>query len=107
MTEIEHASALVRAFLTPDRQDRYLALLRSARGRSKLRARLAHFRDLDGRFARPISPSEHTPASIAKLLRSRGAPATCVLLAEDPALDGREFPLEEALNAVVGRGMGT
>jgi hypothetical protein len=29
-----------------------------------------------------------------------------VLLAEDPALDGREFPLEEALNAVVGRGMG-
>jgi hypothetical protein len=106
MTEIEHTSALVRAFLAPERQDRYLALLRSARGREKLRARLAHFRDLDRRFARPISPAEHTSASITRLLRARGAPAMCVVLAEDPALDGREVPLEEALSAVVGRGMG-
>jgi hypothetical protein len=63
-------------------------------------------RDLDSRFARLIPPSTHTLLDLARLLRSRGAPATCVLLAEDAALDGTELPLDDALEAVVGRGMG-
>ena len=107
MTESEHIPALVRAFITPERQDRYLGLLASPRGRAKLRARLAHLRDLDARFGRPIPSADHTPAAISRLLRARGAPGMCVLLAEDAALDGRELPLDEALGAVVGRGMGT
>ena len=38
--------------------------------------------------------------------QARGAPAECVLIAEDAALDGRRMPLAEALDAIVGRGMG-
>jgi hypothetical protein len=106
MTDREHASALIRAFIAPDRRERYLALLGSARGREKLRNTLAHFRDIDPRFARQIPPADQTPARVAALLRARGAPADCVLLAEDEALDGERLPLDDALGAVVGRGMG-
>src|SRR5437764_8994349 len=106
MTESEHSSALVRAFIAPDRHERYLALLSSPKGRAKLRARFAHLRDLDQRFARPIPPSQHTPVALAALLQARGAPTECVLLAEDAGLDGQQMPLVDALTAVVGRGMG-
>jgi len=55
-----------------------------------------------------LSPpsDEQTPSRLAALLRARGAPEECVLLAEDAALDGRRLPLAEALSMVVGRGMG-
>ena len=107
MSEMEHASALIRAFVAPERQERLLGLLRSARGRDKLRAGLAHFAALDARYAVRIPAGEQSADSIARLLRQRGAPATCVLLAEDGALDGQELQLEEALRQIVGRGMGT
>jgi len=106
MSEIEHASALIRAFVAPERQERLLTLLGSARGRAKLRDGLAHFSALDGRYIVPIAGNEQSPEAIARLLRRRGAPATCVLLAEDDALDGQTLPLEDALRRVVGRGMG-
>jgi hypothetical protein len=107
MAELEHSSAIVRSFVTPERRERYLGLLSSPRGREKLRHALAHFRDLDPRCARELPKGVHTPAEIAALLRARGAPAECVLLAEDVALDGRRLPLGDALAAVIGRGMGT
>ena len=106
MPEIEHASALIRAFVAPERQERLLGLLGSVRGRAKLRAGLAHFDALDARHVIQLPPGEHSPEAIGHLLRQRGAPATSVLLAEDAALDGQELPLEEALRRVVGRGMG-
>lgn len=106
MAESLHASAVIRAFVAPERQDRFLALLRSERGREKLRCQLAHFGALDVRFAQRIAGSAQTPECIARLLRAEGAPETCVLLAEDTALDGRAMPLEDALREVVGRGLG-
>lgn len=106
MTESEHTVALIRAFVAPQRQDRYLGLLGSERGREKVRRSLAHFDALDARFARRLSGAEQTPDGVARLLRDRGAPASCVLLAEDAALDGQTMSLDHALKAVVGRGMG-
>jgi hypothetical protein len=41
-----------------------------------------------------------------KLLRAHGAPADCYVLSEKKDLDGHTVPLEAALDAVVGRGMG-
>ena len=107
MEELEHVTALVRAFIAPKRRDRYLGLLASVKGRAKLRRALAHCGDLDSRFAHELPSGTHTPEQISALLRERGAPAECVLLSEDEALDGRRMPLIEALGAIVGRGMGT
>ena len=103
----DHASALLAAFIAPERRDRYLTLLASTKGRVKLRARLAHLRDLDDRYARLVPPSDQHPGAIAALLRAAGAPATCYLLSEAAALDGREMQLEDALEEVVGGGLGT
>jgi len=105
-SEREHASALIRAFVAPERQERLLGLLQSARGRHKLRAGLAHFAALDARYAVRIPAGEQSADAIARLLRQRGAPATCVLLAEDDTIDGQELGLEDALRQIVGRGMG-
>src|SRR5829696_1475882 len=100
MSATEHASATISAFVAPERRERYLGLLASERGRAKLRGALAHFRDLDTRYARAVPPADHAHARLAALLRGRGAPAACYLLAEDAPLDGRSLPLEEALAAV-------
>src|SRR4051812_26977422 len=106
MAETEHASAVIRSFVAPERQARLLGLLGSVRGRAKLRADLSHFNALDTRYVVPIPAGEQSPDAIARLLHERGAPATCVLLAEEDALDGQALALEEALRQVVGRGMG-
>ena len=102
----DHAAALLSAFIAPERRERYLTLLACAKGQAELRQRLAHLRDLDQRYARLLPPGEHTVPAIASRLRAAGAPATCYLLAADEALDGRERWLEDALEAVIGRGMG-
>lgn len=99
--------ALVDAFILPERRARLRALLASAKGRAKLRAWLAHFHDLDPRYAHPLPDDVHTPAEIASLLRSHGAPPMCYVLSEESGIDGRELPLEQALDRVVGLGMGT
>ena len=103
----EDAAASLAAFIAPERRERFLALLGSARGRAKLRAALAHFRDLDPACVRAVPASEHTPAAIGALLRAGGAPEGCYALSEDAELDGRELPLEEALARVVGGGSST
>ena len=104
---MNHAVALIDAFVSPARRDRYLALLTSSKGRAKLRGKLAHFRDLDRRYVFRIAASEHTVEAISDLLRSKGAPATCYALSESVELDDRELELSAALEAVVGRGIGT
>lgn len=107
MSSNDPALALIEAFVRPERRARLRGLLASTKGRAKLRSGLAHFRYLDPRYARPIPADVRTAAQIAALLRARGAPTSCYMLSEDGGLDGRELPLEEALEQVLGRGMGT
>ena len=99
--------ASVRAFAAPDRSERYLTLLRSVRGRAKLRAALAHGFELDKRYATRVPSAEATPLAVERLLRHLGAPEICHCLSESTELDGRELPLSQALTAVIGQGMGT
>ena len=94
-------------FLEPERQDRFRQLLRSDRGRTKLRASLAHFRDLDPDVCQTIPPSMHWPANVEAFLGQRGAPAVCYAISEDDEIDGMLLPLREALEAIIGRGSGT
>lgn len=104
--EEDEASVLIRAFVAPDRQARYLALLGSARGRAKARAVLAHFRDLDPRYARIVPANDQSAERMAAVLRQKGAPPACYLFAEDATLDDRRMPLSEALQTIIGRGQG-
>ena len=78
MTEAEHSSALIRAFIAPERRERYLSLLATPAGRRKLRARLAHLRDLDEQFASRLTSAEQSPAGLATMLTGKRATADCV-----------------------------
>ena len=104
---VEHEESLIRAFVQPERRSRLLGLLSSSKGRVKLRASLAHFRDLDVRFAHLVEPSKHRARDIEATLRATGAPDTCHVLSEWAALDGRDMPLRSALADIVGGGMGS
>ena len=103
---VDHETALIRAFVRPERRTRLLELLGSSKGRAKLRASLAHFCDLDERFAQPVPPSKHHSRDIEAALRAKGAPDTCHVISESAALDGQDVPLGSALADIVGQGMG-
>src|SRR5258706_1294137 len=104
---VEHEASLIRAFVRPERRPRLLELLASSKGRAKLRSSLAHFRDLDMRFAHLVPPSAHHARDIEAALRAKGAPDICHVLSELAELDGRDMPLWTALAEIVGRGMGS
>lgn len=103
----EHETAFVRAFVIPQKRARLLDLLANPKRRFNVLETLSHFRDLDQRFARRLSPSEQSPTTILAVLKSRGAPQGCYLISEEPQLDGKTMPLQQALERIVGMGIGT
>ena len=102
-----HEYQLVRCFFLPNRQARYLELLADHKRRPDVLKELAHFKHLDLRWAQALPPNCNRPISIAKLLQSKGAPASCWAISESEKLDGKELDLLEALDEIVGCGMGT
>jgi hypothetical protein len=106
MADEVHEEELFRAFLKPSARKRFLALRKSPKGREKLRRSLPHFRKLDPRFSQRLPESVVDGRALVDLLRQRGAPAMCHVVAEDEVLDGRTMALEEAVRAVYGGGMG-
>ena len=99
-------AAIVSAFILPERRARYLGLLETKRGRIKFREQLAHFRDLDPRFATAIPPGQQTARAIGAILRQHGAPGTCTIISESQELDNVVMELSAALSKVVGYGAG-
>src|SRR5579862_3712649 len=104
---MNHEEELVKAFILPVRQERYLEFLRSARKRAKFIAQLAHFKHLNPKFVVSIPGNQQNPASLLKLLVGKGAGPNCWVMSEDSALDGQEMDLETALKETIGRQMGT
>jgi hypothetical protein len=103
---MNHEEELVKAFILPERRERYLSLLTSRKGRKKFLERLSHnvSTELDSRFAHHI---DGTAKAIEEKLKKKGATDTCYVLSEDSNLDGREMPLADALEETVGYGSGT
>jgi len=100
--------ATVRAFIVRERHDRFLELLPNPKHRHKITKSLAHPNPawFDPRFVKLVPSAQNGAASIAKLLRAKGAGRTCWVISEDSKLDAREIDLESVLTAIVGGGMG-
>ena len=105
--QAEHERQLIRAFILPERQDRYMELLARPKRRRDITDALAHFKHVDMRYAVPIPPRQQHAPDILQVLKSKGAPETCYALSEDSELDGKEISLRNALASIVGYGMGT
>lgn len=108
MDHDEIEASFVRAFIAPGKRDRYLEGLANAKTRSKLLDRLNHHtEDLDPRYLVPLPRGCHSSSDIEKLLISRGAPSQCYVISSWDKPDGRDMPLREALDEVVGYQMAT
>lgn len=98
-----HEEATIRAFVVPARRTRWLESLTSEKRRRAFLDRLNHCRDIDERYATPLSSN----ADVVAVLRANGAPATCYVLSDTAALDARELPLAEAVAEAESSGWGT
>lgn len=104
-----HEDATVRAFIVLERRARFLELLPNPKHRHKITESLAHPNPqwFDVRFVKALPTAQHNAASIAKLLRAKGAGRTCWVISEDSRFDGQEVDLASILVEVVGYGTGT
>ena len=89
-----------RAFVRPERVERYVALLK--KNRPNRRLDLSHFTDLDGRWMYFLDREEDNPRALYTLLRELGAPARCYVMWGD----GEYQELCGALNAIHAHGIG-
>jgi hypothetical protein len=103
---MNHEQETIRSFVVRSKRDRYLGFVSHPKTRTKFTHALAHFHDVDRSCMRSIPPSRQNPREIERILQAKGAYGICYLITEHPDLDGRDFPLSDALNEVVGRGMG-
>jgi hypothetical protein len=95
------------AFLAEPTKRRMETLLELGEKRRRdVRELLHHSVRLDPRFAEHLTGSDAFSGPAEAMLRKRGAPSTCYVLAANSDLDGREMPLGEALEATNGMGDG-
>jgi hypothetical protein len=96
----QHEAGLAR-FLVGEWRARFRESLSAVKRRDVQRSQLPHLSHLDPRFATRVPPEEQNARVIRVQLVEKGAGARCYLLSEDPALDGRELPLRDALAEIV------
>jgi hypothetical protein len=101
----DHEQAFVAAFITHERQQRYLELLASSKskGRKKILDRLNHRFDLDYSLAERV-PSN--APSLERTLKAKGAGTMCHIIADTSGLDGSTLPLGEALEFALSHDFG-
>jgi hypothetical protein len=102
----DHERALVKAFILPQRQERYLELLSNPKRRGDATREFDHFKHLDPRWIVEIAPRLQHTNDIFEILRGKGAPESCYGISDWEELDQKVLPLIEALKELVGAGMG-
>ena len=94
-------AAFVKAFIVPDKRDRYLQILASPNKRSKILGLLYHNLDTISARSTPIPNRDHDVDFIEKLLRRKGAGSMCYLISPERELDQQEMPLREAIDTLI------
>jgi hypothetical protein len=105
MNDHERGFLAFLAELTKRRMETLLEM--GEKRRRDVRELLHHAVRLEPRFAQHLTGSDAFSGPLETMLRKRGAPSTCYVLSANSDLDGRELPLSEALDAIVGMGDGT
>jgi hypothetical protein len=103
---VHNEHSFIAKFVKRSKRDRYREMLTNPRLRHKFTSQLAHFADFDPKYRLPIPGNRLFIDNVALELQKRHSPNTVFVISEDPAIDGKELPLIEALQQIVGRGMG-
>lgn len=102
----DHERGFLAFLAEPTRRRMETLLGLGEKRRAEARSLLHHAVRLDQRHAQHLTGSDAFADPVEAMLRKRGAPASCYVLAAGTDLDGREMPLREALEAIVGMGDG-
>ena len=103
----DEEAALIKAFVSPNKQERYLEFVANAKRRKKFVQALYHFNDFDRSYEVAIPRNQRTPEEIARLLKSRGAPETCYAISTNKEIDQKRIALSEVLQSIVDGSDGT
>jgi hypothetical protein len=104
---VYNEQALIAAFVKRSKRDRYRQIVSDPKHRWKWTTKLGHFSDFELRYRLPMEGRQLNRDRIARELLKRHSPTMVYAISEDPSLDGKEIPLHEALETIVGSGMGT
>jgi hypothetical protein len=104
---VHNEDALIGAFVKRNKRDRYREIVSNPRHRHKFTKLLAHFTDFDPKYRLPIASDKLFVDNVARELQKRHCPNIVYAISEDPRIDQTELPLIQALQQIVGRGMGT
>lgn len=86
----------VNTFVVREKRARYAELLAQPTKRDKILDRLNHCFDYVERLATEVVRGDHMA-----LLRSRGAPERCYVIADSHRLDRQSLPLDEAVHGLL------
>jgi hypothetical protein len=92
---------IIWKFVLPQRQERYLSLLKLKK-RKEAQKDLLNGIDLNMAFAQAIPPNDQTASAIEALLANLGVTTECYVLSENSKIDGQLMQLREALDKIVG-----
>lgn len=93
---MNHEPAFVATFVVPEKRARYSEFLPRPKRRAEITNRFCHFFDFVPQLAQQVPRS--TGSELATLLRSLGAPPTAHLIGGRDAIDGKDLPLEQAID---------
>jgi hypothetical protein len=102
-----HEMALVAAFIKRNKRDRYREFLSVPRLRHRFICELSHFKDFDPKYRVAIRSNRQSATNVSIELKKRRSPDIVYAISEFGALDQKEMLLTEALQEILGRGMGT
>jgi len=96
--QLSHEVSLIKSFIIKERQQRYLDLLSTPKGRIKFRSYIAHFKDLNYQFYSELPDSINQAIGLYNLLKSNGAPEFCYIISSNSKFDKKDMLLRDALN---------
>lgn len=103
----EHEKAFIDAFVEREVRERWHTKLASRKHRRTFLHELGHYVRFDSRYISLIEPAKQTPSEILSALRKLGATDECYAISEYNSLDGKILKLADALNQVIGSGVGS
>jgi hypothetical protein len=101
---MEHELLLIKQFIIKDRQERYLNLIQTDKGRKKFRNYISHFKDLNSKYCIPV----HTLQShiqLCDLLKLGGAPNASYIISENSKYDMRSLDIIDAAKQLFASGI--
>jgi len=94
---MDHEEAFASVFVVPEKRARYLEFLRKPKRRAEILNRFCHFFDFVPELATPVDRG----SDLAALLRKRGAGSTAHVIGGRSELDGKDMPLEDAIDGAM------